>query len=193
MAKYKRMINCDFVNASSFKLKISNRAKLLYFFMLSNADDKGFVDNVDEQIELLDSNDRKFNNQSNMTLLPDNFETSLQELLDRGLLYKFSDKHKNSIYLIKHWYCHNNIPKDRVRDSSYEKYLENYFVNEDGEYQLCSKCNTDVKQLCPQIKENKSKVNIISNTKVSKDNQSLLLGKKPNAHEEEENDDDKPF
>ena len=97
------MINCDFVNASSFKLKTSNRAKLLYFFMLSNADDKGFVDNADELIELLDSNDRKLGNDSNMTLMPDNFETALDDLIEKGLLYKFEDRHNNKIYLIKHW------------------------------------------------------------------------------------------
>ena len=160
------MINCDFVNASSFKLKTSNRAKLLFFFMLSNADDKGFVDNADELIELLDSNDRKLGNDSNMTLMPDNFETALGDLIEKGLLYRFEDRHNNKIYLIKHWYLHNQIPTDRVRKSSYEKYLEKVEINSDREYefitnakQVPSKCDTNVKQLPPQIKENKSKVN----------------------------------
>lgn len=160
------MINCDFVNASSFKLKTSNRAKLLYFFMLSNADDKGFVDNADELIELLDSNDRKLGNDSNLTLMPDNFETALDDLIEKGLLYKFEDRHNNKIYLIKHWYLHNQIPTDRVRKSSYEKYLEKVEINSDREYefitnakQVPNKCDTNVKQLPPQIKENKSKVN----------------------------------
>lgn len=162
MAKYKRMINCDFVNASSFKLKISNRAKLLYFFMLTSADDKGFVDNADELIELLDSNDRKFDNESNMALLPNTFETAIAELLEKSLLYRFKDKHNNHIYLIKHWYLHNVIPKDRVRDSSYEKYLENMFVNDDGEYQkkqMPHTCDTTDTQLSTQIKEKKRKIN----------------------------------
>lgn len=166
MAKYKRMINCDFVNASSFKLKTSNRAKLLYFFMLSNADDKGFVDNADELIELLDSNDRKFGNESNAMLMPENFQTALDELIDKSLLYKFEDKHNNKIYLIKHWYYHNQMPKDRVRDSSYEKYLENVKVNDQKEYEICltakqvpSKCRADAEQVSTQNKVNKSKVN----------------------------------
>lgn len=166
MAKYKRMINCDFVNASSFKLKTSNRAKLLYFFMLSNADDKGFVDNADELVELLDSNDRKFGNSSGAILMPENFQTALDELIDKSLLYKFEDKHNNKIYLIKHWYYHNQMPKDRVRDSSYEKYLEQVKINDEKEYELClsakqvpSKCDTTAEQVSTQNKINKSKVN----------------------------------
>ena len=162
MAKYKRMVNCDFVNASSFKLKISNKAKLLYFFILTNADDKGFVDNTDELIELLDSNDRKFHNEASLDLVPYNFTTALTELLEKGLLFEFTDKHNNHIYLIKHWYLHNIIPKARVRDSSYEKYLESAEINDDGEYvvkQMTSKCKADDKQVNAQIKVNKSKVN----------------------------------
>ena len=154
MAKYKRMINCDFVNASSFKLKISNRAKLLYFYMLSSADDKGFIDNTDELVELLDSNDRKFGSESNATLMPDNFETAFNELFEKGLIYKFEDNHFNKICLIKHWYLHNQIPAVRVRESSYEKYLDQVIINDDKEYefkknakQLPSKCQATAKQM----------------------------------------------
>jgi len=168
MAKSKRMINCDFVNASSFKLKISNRAKLLYFFMMSNADDKGFVDNTDELIELLNINDAKFNATSNEVLLPDNYATSLDELITKSLVYCFNDKHENSIHLIKHWYYHNVIPKERVRPSSYEKYLKRLLINSDGEYvfshnaiQVQDKCNADDTQLSSQIKLNEMKLNNI--------------------------------
>ena len=161
MAKSRRMINCDFVNASSFKLKLSNRAKLLYFYMSVKADDKGFVDNTDELIEILDSNDRKFESESSYTLLPNSFETAIHELIERGLVYSFQDNHLNNIYLVKHWYVHNLIPKDRVRNSSYEKYLENYIINNDGEYivsQVYDKCDTDDIQMCTQNKLNKNKV-----------------------------------
>ena len=43
----KRMINCDFLNASKFKTRLSNKAKLLYMYMFINADDKGFVDTTE--------------------------------------------------------------------------------------------------------------------------------------------------
>lgn len=154
------MVNCDFVNASSFKLKISNKAKLLYFYILTNADDHGFVDNTDELIELLDSNDRKFHNEASLDLIPNDFTTALNELLEKGLLFDFQDKHNNHIYLIKHWFAHNIIPKARVRDSAYQKYLENAEINDDGEYvvkQMTSKCKANDNQVSAQSKVNKSK------------------------------------
>lgn len=202
MAKYKRMINCDFVNAGSFKLKTSNRAKLLYFFMLCNADDKGFVDNADELIELLDSNDRKFGNESNATLMPENFETALSELLDKGLLYKFEDRHNNKIYLIRQWYIHNQIPTVRVRDSSYEKYLEQVKINDEKEYEFCSsakqvssKCHTTAKQLPSNCQADDKQLltqNKINKSKVNKSNINIInkgVGEEPNSQP----DDDEEF
>ena len=160
MAKYKRMINCDFVNASSFKLKISNKAKLLYFFIITNSDDWGFVDNTDELVELLDSNDRKFHNEASLDLVPYNYSTALSELLEKSLLFEFEDKHHNKIYLIKHWYAHNVIPKARIRDSAYQKYLEKVEINDEGEYvvnQVISSCKANDNQVIAQSKVNKSK------------------------------------
>lgn len=159
MAKNKRMISCGFVNASSFKIKTSNKAKLLYFYLISNADDKGFVDNVDEIIELLDSNDRKFDNENAAALIESNYSTALKELIDKGMIVSFADNHDNYIYLIRHWYLHNQIPKDRIRNSAYERFLEGLWVNEDGEYvkQVSNKCDTNA--YVKEIKLNKSKVN----------------------------------
>lgn len=192
MAKYKRMVNCDFVNASSFKLKISNKAKLLYFFILTNADDKGFVDNTDELIELLDSNDRKFHNEASLDLIPNDFSTALNELLEKGLLFEFTDKHNNHIYLIKHWYLHNIIPKARVRDSSYEKYLESAEINDDGEYvvkQMTSKCKANDKQVSAQIKVNKRKENESKENYCEEINNNTLEANNENVIEDNEDED----
>lgn len=163
MAKNKRMINCGFVNASSFKIKTSNKAKLLYFYLISNADDKGFVDNVDEIIELLDSNDRKFDNENTAALIQSNYSIALKELIDKGMLVSFSDNHDNYIYLIRHWYLHNQIPKDRIRNSAYERFLEGLWVNEDGEYVKQMYDNCDTTATVKEIKLNKNKVNKSNN------------------------------
>ena len=40
-----RLINCDFLNVGGFLDNISNKAKLLYFMFIVNADDMGFVGN----------------------------------------------------------------------------------------------------------------------------------------------------
>ena len=160
------MINCGFVNASSFKIKTSNKAKLLYFYLISNADDKGFVDNVDEIIELLDSNDRRFDNDSTPLLLENNYSIALKELIDKGMLILFADNHDNYIYLIRHWYLHNQIPKDRIRNSAYERFLEGFVINKDGEYvkQASYNCDTTADTNEIKLKETKrNKTNNMSN------------------------------
>ena len=138
MAKKKRMINCEFVQASSFKFKRSNQAKLLYFYMICSADDKGFVDNVDELIELLTYNENKFKNN-----LQNTFEQSVKELVDKALLIRFNDNHGNSIYLIKHWFMHNVIPKERLQPSTYERYLKGIELTPSGEYNVLQVYSTN--------------------------------------------------
>lgn len=188
MAKNKRMLNCGFVNASSFKIKTSNKAKLLYFYLIANADDKGFVDNVDEIIELLDSNDRKFDGRQESVLVESNYSTALKELMEKGMIISFIDNHDNAIYLIRHWYLHNQIPKDRIRNSAYERFLEHFEVNKDGEYvkQVSYNCNTDVD--VKEIKLNKTKRN--KNNISNKNDKSLenVGAKQPNDNENWEDD-----
>ena len=38
-----RLINCDFLNFGGFLDNISNKAKLVYFMFIVNADDKGLI------------------------------------------------------------------------------------------------------------------------------------------------------
>lgn len=183
MAKYKRMINCEFINASSFKLRISNKAKLLYFYFCFNADDYGFVANADELITLLNSNDYDFHNQASCDLLEYDYKTAVSELQDKGLLFVIHDNYENNIYLIRHWFAHNTIPTSRITPSNYEKYLEDYTLTKDNIYivkgqcntnalQLLNKCNTNAEQLSAQSKVNKNKVNEskVNNSKLNKYN-----------------------
>ena len=107
----KRLINCDFLNASSFKVNLSNKAKLLYLFMFANADDKGFVDTTNEIIQSLEENDKAFEPNINMSLLGNDYNSALDQLVNNGLLYEFTDNHQNHIYLIRHWYLHNKMLK----------------------------------------------------------------------------------
>lgn len=173
--KTKRMLNVDFFNDSSFKIKLSNKAKLLYFYVLTSADDKGFCNNVDEIVLILNTNDAIFHNDATMELLTENYETALAELLEKGFIIKFDGNHNNSVYLVRHWYVHNTIPKDRVTPSNYEKYLANVEVDSDGVYNVVSnKCDTSARQVLDKcdtvvdtnkiklnkIKVNESKVNI---------------------------------
>ena len=47
MARH-RLVNCEFLNAGSFKVNVSNRAKLLYLMMIVSGDDRGFVDSTQD-------------------------------------------------------------------------------------------------------------------------------------------------
>lgn len=110
MAKH-RLLNCEFISASSFKVNISNKAKLLYLMMFASADDKGFVDTTTELINALTSNEKEFNNAISLELLENTYTSALSELIGQGYLYEFRDNHNNKIYLIRHWFYHNKLVK----------------------------------------------------------------------------------
>ena len=110
-----RLINCDFINASSF-INLSNKAKLLYLQMFVNADDIGFVDNANNIIDLLAKND----NTQSLELLNNDYNSELEELVQIGLLYRFTNRHGHSVYLIRHWFMHNRWKKGLL--SNYGKY-----------------------------------------------------------------------
>ena len=110
MAKH-RLVNCEFLNAGSFKVNVSNKAKLLYLTMLFAADDLGFVDTTQDLINALKTNDENFEKTINMSLLENTYDTALQDLLTKGYLYEFQDSHYNKVHLIRHWFFHNKLIK----------------------------------------------------------------------------------
>lgn len=103
-----RLINCDFLNFGGFTDKLSNKAKLLYFYFLTNADDKGFVGNA---LSIADSLDKCEENYEN-TLFNYTYKDALSELVNRSLVYPFNDKYDNHIFLIRHWFMHNKFQKN---------------------------------------------------------------------------------
>lgn len=115
----KRLISCDFINASSFKVKLSNKAKLMYLFLITNADDKGFVANALETAKVLEEID---NTKENNVLVPFTYEDALQELIQSGHIYQFTDNHGNNTFLIRHWFCHNKLIKGL--ESNYQSLLK---------------------------------------------------------------------
>ena len=130
MAK-KRLINCDFLNSGSFKCNVSNKGKLLYYSMIVAADDLGFVDNTHEIINTLEENDKIFNNSVSLELLDTTYQSALGELISKGYLYEFSDKHLNKVHLIRAWFLHNKW-KDHLWTSYWNYYKQVQIKN--GEY-----------------------------------------------------------
>ena len=156
MSKH-RLINCEFINASSFKVSISNRAKLLYLMMFTSADDRGFVDTTNDLINTLTNNDKEFDKGISLELVENTYDTALIELLDRGYIYEFIDKHHNKIYLIRHWFLHNKLIRGLW--TNYRGFLENVYL-EDNEYKLGKK----------PLKEDKLKENNINHNKLNQNN-----------------------
>lgn len=130
MAKH-RLVNCEFLNAGSFKVNISNKAKLLYLMMIISADDRGFVDTTNDLINSLTNNDKEFAKSVSLELLENTYNTALDELLEKGYIYEFKDNHKNKVHLIRHWFYHNKLKKGLW--TNYRNFLAQVYL-EDNEY-----------------------------------------------------------
>ena len=125
----KRMINCDFLNASGFLSNLSNKAKLLYFMFITNADDEGFVGNALDLANSLDNCEQNFEN----TLFSYTYKQAIEELVDKRLVFEFSDKANNKVYLVRHWFMHQQTLQKRF--TNYISYLSKVEL-ENGKYQL---------------------------------------------------------
>ena len=179
-----RLINCDFFGVSGFTKNLSNKAKLLYFFFLANADDKGFVGNGLDLAENLDQCEQDFEN----VLFQYKYVDALKELVDKRLAYEFSDRVGNKVFLIRHWFLHNKNQK--FLTTNYISYLIKVELV-DNEY--CLKSEKKEKPLKEkEIKENKEiKLNELNETNDNdweKDWEKVL--KDLGNPEEQENKDD---
>ena len=145
----KRLINCDYFNTSGFT-SLSNKAKLLYFYFLTNADDKGFVGNGKDIAETLDNCEELQDN----VLFNYKYIDALQELVDKRLVYAFSDKLGNITYLIRHWFMHNK--NQGFLTTNFISYLAKVELVND-EYQLKTIKGENLKE--KEIKENEIKGN----------------------------------
>ena len=161
-----RLLNCDFVNASSFKVNVSNRAKLLYLMMFVNGDDRGFVDITNDLINALEKNDSEVDNKISLELIENTYNSALRELIDKGYLYEFVDNHNNKVHLIRHWFYHNRLIKGLW--TNYKNFLEMVYL-ENNEYFLGKK----------PLKEDKEKENKLNQSKLNHSN-------KASAEEEKE-------
>lgn len=153
-----RLVDCDFLNSGAF-LKLTNKAKLLYTLMITNGDDRGFVNNTDTIIELLSNKDLEEGNVS-LKLLNNDYTSALVELEDKGFLYWFDDKYGNRVYLIRHWFIHNHW-REKLH-TNYGKFL---YKVELVDYKYYLKEREPLKESKLNIKE--------INTNEIKSNQSL--------------------
>lgn len=170
-----RLINCDFFGVSGFTKNLSNKAKLLYFFFLVNADDKGFVGNGLDLAESLDQCEEQFEN----VLFQYKYVDALKELVQKRLAYEFSDKIGNRTYLIRHWFFHNKNQK--FLTTNFVSYLtkvelvnNEYYLKAEKEKPLKEKENKQTKE----IKLNETKDNEKSLEQVIKDLEEMPIEEK---------------
>lgn len=174
-----RLIHCEFINSASFKVNVSNRAKLLYLFMVLNGDDRGFVDTTQDLINALTKNDEEFDKVERLELLENTYDTALQELLDKGYIYEFKDNHLNKVHLIRHWFYHNKYKVGLW--TNYRNFLDQVHL-ENNEYILGKK----------PLKEDKIKEtnNNINETKTNEEMSETEITELLNNFKEREQDDD---
>lgn len=123
-----RLINCDFFLKGAFDGVSSNKAKLLYFYFFINADDFGFVGNANKIIKDLKDESAEEG------LVQYTFENAADDLVDKGFLFKFVDRHQNVIYLIRQWFIHN---KYDIRNL---KYLSTNYLSLKAQVEVVDGC-----------------------------------------------------
>jgi hypothetical protein len=101
--------------------------------MLASADDRGFVDTTNDLINALTTNENETDNTISLDLLENSYNSALNELIDKGYLYEFIDKHQNKVHLIRHWFFHNKWNKKLW--TNYVGFLKQVSC-EEGEYHL---------------------------------------------------------
>ena len=179
-----RLIDCNFLNASSFSHRLTNKAKLLYFFMLANGDAKGFVDNCNNLIDILNNNDLE-NGVESLKLLKNDYDSALIEIITSGLAYEFTNKHGDRVYLIRHWFIHNKW-KSGLKTNYGKYYALVEIVN--GEYVLKKKSDIKEKQLQNINNTNEIKTLQVKGDKMTDDEWNALLDELQEMENDNNND-----
>lgn len=189
MANNRRLISKEIVRSDAF-LSMSLSAQTLYFHLLLEADNRGYINNARSIISTFDD----------ITISDLNELVAKNFLLDRGA----------GLYLIKHWYIHNDLPKGYVEESNYLDDLVNIYFNSNMSYttKVTEKPVLETIKVKKPFKENKIKETKVNENKVNENNKEIISNKENSDREfteeeieilktplwkDEPNDDDKPF
>lgn len=138
----KRMFNCKLITSDQF-VGLTRSAKVLYFALMASADDEGFVTNGICATRIAGATVK-----------------SIRELVDTGWLIDFEF---SGVLLIKHWFQHNSIRRDRCHTTLSLRERSLVKINEKGEYEL-KNGDEDDNQLptnpSPRRDKNRNKENI---------------------------------
>lgn len=110
----RRMYSKDFILTDTF-IELEHSAKVLYFYLMANADDDGF-----------------FENARTISRLCDTTANDLNALIDRGFIIKFD----SGVYVITHWKVHNSIRSDRYTQTIHQNEFNQLIIDQANKYVL---------------------------------------------------------
>lgn len=155
----RRMISDEIIGSDDFA-ELSVQAQALYMHLILKADIRGYVNKVKSTISAIDGLSME----------------NLNELLNK----KFVLKRSENLYLIKHWYIHNDIPTYVAEETTYLEDLkklcfdENYAYTEKETERKVSESIREKKYKNKskekKIKENEIKLNEIKENKIINNN-----------------------
>ena len=134
---------CTDITRSDAFLEMPQSTRLLYYDLVQEGDDEGFVDNPKSIMKLTGAtdDDMKILLSKKFVILPDE---------EKGVI------------VIKHWYIHNYIRSDRKIETNYKELKSLLTMDENNAYQMPTKCLPTDYQVGAQVK--------LSKDKLSKDN-----------------------
>lgn len=109
----RRMISKDIFFSDRFT-DMSVTARMLYVYMILNADDEGMLSNLKQVIFMAGGN-----------------KEDIQELIDNGYVKKF----ESGVYAIIHWYLMNRVQPTRRKNTIFSAELEE--LGKDEVYESC--------------------------------------------------------
>lgn len=143
-------------------------SQVLYFHLVMEADDDGFVSSPKKIMKMIGSNSDDY-----------------KVLLTKRFLIPF----ESGVVVIKHWWIHNTLFKDRYHLTVYQDELKTLKIKDNGAYtdNLLTETKQNVNKMITQTKLNKTKLKETNNTSSKedrdtplKDIKSLLEKYKPN-------------
>jgi len=112
-------------------------SQALYFHLNLKADDEGYVAGPNRMLRMLSISRER-----------------LDELVDNEFIFLFA----SGIALIRHWYIHNNIRKDRVRETIYREEQAQVILDDCQIYSMADACPSYVRQMSAQKREDENRL-----------------------------------
>jgi hypothetical protein len=157
MAQQRRMLSSQIVCSDAF-LDMPQTTQLLYFQLVMQGDDDGFVGSPKRVMKMIGANDDDF-----------------KILVAKRFLLTF----ESGVVVIKHWLIHNTIRLDRYHPTQYQEEKNGLFLKENKAYTEVETIGSHlVAKRLPEAKL--SKVNLIeSNLIKDKTTSTKVLGETP--------------